>query len=252
MIKFLLLTLWFIGFSVLAFTIKMIFSNPEELSKYLTSLGILISAFIASTTVLLTIQNSKNLEKVKERKEKKKNFSYLSQICNTTYMEIDKNKTLWPKEKMKKDEKLFSAYYAGNELVLTSQLTSSRKMFESLLTRLKDKDLYFYEELLSPLERLNTLLYEFNHMSNRLSFEERNKDDDTHNAHFFNAMQGIHMITEGTEEILSEMNIILMKEIPNIQSKTILNTGLTILNDNNLDLPFHERAKHMAQKHNKS
>ena len=252
MIKFLLFFLWFIGFSVLVFTIKMIFSSPEELSKYLTSLGILISAFIASTTVLLTIQNSKNLEQEKEKKEKKKNFSYLSQICNTIYMEIDKNKILWPKEKVKEDKKLFSAYYEWNELSLTSQLSSSRKMFESLLTRLKDKDLYFYEELLSPLERLNRLLYEFNHMSNRLSFEERHKDDDRHNTHFFNAMQVIHMITKGTEETLSEINTILMKEIPNIQSKTILNTGFTILNDNNLDLPFHKRAKHMAQKDNKS
>ncbi len=252
MVKFLLFILWFIGLSVLAFTIKMIFSNPEELSKYLTSLGILISAFIASTTVLLTIENSKNLEKEKEKKERKKNFSYLSQICNTIYMEIDKNKTLWPREKIKKDEKLFSVYYEGNEILLTSQLNSSREMFESLLTRLNDKDLYFYEELLSPLQSLNRLLYEFNHISNRLSFEERNKDDNTHNTHFFNAMQVIHMITKGIEETLSEINTILMKEIPNIQSKTILNTGLTVLNDNNLDLPFYERAKHMAQKHNKS
>lgn len=245
MIKTLLFTLWIIGLFILSFTIVKIFNQTSDLSKYLTSAGILISAFIASTTVLLSIQNTKNLEKEKEKKDEQKNLAYLSQICNTIYMEIDKNKMIWPRNNIKEDKKLFPAYYEANENIMISHLTATKDIFESLILKLNDKDLYLYQPILSSLESLNKLLYEFNSISNRLSFEYKDKDDDKHHTHFFNGMQIVHMLSKGIEETLTELNSYLIKKIPNIQSKSILNTSLTLLNDDNLDLPFFDRAKHM-------
>ena len=243
MVKILLFILWAIGLLILFFTFEKIFIPNSDISKYLTSAGILISAFIASTTVLLSIENTKKIELKKDKIDKEKNFAYLSQICNTINREIDKNKNIWPNKKMRENKDLYSVYYEAHENSMISQLISSKDIFESLILKLNDKDLYTYQPIIIYLESLNKFLSEFNSISNSLFLYKKSNDNDYDYRHFFNGMQVVHILSKRIDETLKKLNTELMKIIPTIQSQSLLNKSLSLLIDDNINVPFYEKIE---------
>lgn len=244
-----LLILWgislFIGASMAVYLIVELFRNEnfiEDNSSLLSAFFILLSASVASASVMKSIENTTNIEKEKNNQSKQIDYAYLSNIMDTIFFEIDKSKFLYPSKDIKDNPKQFDAYMMHNEKIIIHTLLKSEKMFINSLSNLKThKNLHLYESLNVFLQGLTLLLNELVttiELKKDLLLEE---PSDLHDAHFFNGMQVVYMQFESIEEILYKLNNILLERIPNIQMKSKINQNL-LLSEDNLDLAFHKRV----------
>jgi len=90
-IKLLYILFWFIGLVVFSFLIIEVLKSRDNLS-YIAPLAILISAFLASMSVQLSIQNTQKIEIVKKEDEKIKNYLHLQYLLISLRNEIESYK----------------------------------------------------------------------------------------------------------------------------------------------------------------
>lgn len=142
-----------------AFTILIVFMCIErDIAKYISALAILLSAFLASLSVLKSIQNSKLSEANSALSKKKTNLIYIDFILLDIYRQIEylqfELKPMYEQYKNMKEQTQNRVIIKHHSEYLSDIINDRSKQLEERRIQIEDKEILYS---LSKEQRINVI-----------------------------------------------------------------------------------------------